>query len=150
MTTLSHEIFIAAPVHKVWATLSDLCAVTQYNATVVSARIEGERSTGVGAYRVCELKPKGKVKERVTIWEPDRCIGLEVVESDWPIVFMNWETGLAPKDSGTLVTQAMQYQVKFGLLGSLLDTLVMRRKLDAAIADVFKRMKAHVEKVDLA
>jgi ligand-binding SRPBCC domain-containing protein len=145
MTTLNHEIFINAPVSKVWATLSDLSAVQLYNPTVLSARIDGNASSGVGACRICELKPKGKVKERVTVWEPERRLGLEVVESDWPIVFMKWETSLQAKDKGTLVTQQMNYQVKFGLLGSLLNALVMQRKLDASITDIFVRMKTHIE-----
>jgi carbon monoxide dehydrogenase subunit G len=145
MTTLSHEIFISAPPSAVWAKLADLTAVQHYNPTVRAARLEGVQATGVGACRVCELVPKGRVKERVTQWQPEQCLGLEVSESDWPIVFMQWNTHLAAKDGGTLVTQQMHYQVKFGPLGKLLDALVMRRKLDSTITDVFQRMKAFIE-----
>jgi hypothetical protein len=120
-------------------------AVQHYNPTVLAAHVEGGQTTGVGARRVCELAPKGTVKERVTKWQAEQCLGLEVTESDWPIVFMQWDTHLAAKDGGTLVTQQMHYQVKFGLMGKLLDALVMRRKLDSTITDVFKRMKVFIE-----
>jgi carbon monoxide dehydrogenase subunit G len=145
MTTLSHKIWIAAPSAKVWATLADLTQVQRYNPTVQSARIEGTQMTGVGTHRVCALVPKGSIKEKVTRWEPERCLGMEVAESDWPIVFMKWDTTLSLQDNGTLVTQRMDYQVKFGLLGKLLNALVMQRKLDSTIADVFQRMKTHIE-----
>jgi carbon monoxide dehydrogenase subunit G len=145
MTTLVHEIFITAPPSKVWATLADLSAVQHYNPTVRSARLEGAQLTGIGACRVCELIPKGIATERVTTWQPEQCLGLEIAQSDWPIVFMRWDTRLAPQGGGTLVTQRMEYQVKFGPLGKLLDALVMRRKLDGTIADIFQRMKAFIE-----
>jgi carbon monoxide dehydrogenase subunit G len=145
MTTLSHDIFIAAPPTQVWAVLADLPKVAEYNPTVRSARVEGSAAVGVGACRVCELVPKGSVKERVTTWEPMQCLGLEVAASDWPVVFMRWDTRLTPKDTGTLVSQRMVYQVKFGWLGKLLDAVVMRRKLDGTIADIFQRMKTYVE-----
>jgi carbon monoxide dehydrogenase subunit G len=145
MTTLSHDIFIAAPPPHVWAVLADLPKVAEYNPTVRSARVEGSPAMGVGACRICELVPKGSVKERVTTWEPVQCLGLEVAASDWPVVFMKWDTWLTPKDAGTLVSQRMDYQVKFGLLGKLLDAVVMRRKLDSTIANIFQRMKTYIE-----
>lgn len=146
MTTLRHEIQIAAPVDRVWSLLSDLTAVQHYNPTVRAARMALGPTTGAGAERVCDLHPKGQVTERVTVWEPGRSLGLEVTKSDWPIVFMRWKTSLDPLGQATRVSQTLDYQVKFGPFGALLDAMVMRRKLNAAIADVFQRMKLHVEK----
>jgi len=85
------------------------------------------------------------VKERVTVWEPERVHGMEVAESEWPVVFMRWRTELKPDGSGTLVRQDFEYQVKFGLLGKLMDALMMRRRLDQGISDVFAGLKRYVE-----
>jgi carbon monoxide dehydrogenase subunit G len=145
MTTLNHTIVVSAAPEQVWKVLSDLTSVQHYNPTVAQARIAGKQYEGVGASRECDLRPKGKVTERVTVWEPRAALGLEVTQSDWPIVFMKWRTNIAPTQGGTLVSQDMEYKVKFGPLGHLLDTLVMRRKLDATIHDVFKRLKQYVE-----
>lgn len=145
MTTIHHEIEAACPPERVWAVLSDLEAVQHYNPTVRTAAVRGSRRTGVGAERVCDLRPKGRVVERVTHWEDGRAVGLEVAESDWPIRFMHWVTRIEPKGGGSLIMQRLDYAVKFGPLGWLLDKLVMKRKLSATLDDVFARLAKRAE-----
>ena len=145
MTTLHHEIDAACPPESVWAVLADLEAVQHYNPTVRAAAVRGNRRTGVGAERVCELLPSGRVVERVTHWEDGRVVGLEVAESDWPIRFMHWVTRVESKGQGSRITQTLEYAVKFGPAGWLLDVLVMKRKLTATLDDVFARLARHAE-----
>ena len=140
MTTIRHETRASCAPSRVWALLSDLEAVQRYNPTVRTASVEGERREGVGARRACELVPKGRVVERVTHWEDGRAVGLEVAESDWPIHFMRWLTRLEPRDGGTRVTQELEYRMKLGPLGWLLDRLVMERKLTRSLDDVFAEL----------
>jgi ligand-binding SRPBCC domain-containing protein len=148
MTTLHHSIRIEAPVEIVWEAIAgDLTAVQHYNQMVSSARFVTEQHHGVGAMRRCELKPKGFVQERVWAWTPDQTIGLEVAASEWPIVFMKWKTELQHDGKATLVNQELNYKLKFGLLGAVMDALMMRRKLDNAIRDMFENLKRYVEKL---
>jgi ligand-binding SRPBCC domain-containing protein len=145
MTTIRHEIQADCPPEKVWALLSDLEAVERYNPGVRAACVQGTQRTGVGAKRACELIPKGRVVERVTHWEEQRALGLEVAETDWPIHFMRWVTRIAASGDATRITQDLEYEVKFGPLGWLLDTLVMKRKLTTALDTVFAELKKHAE-----
>ena len=145
MSELQHTITINAPPDKVWSALADLEAVQHYNPTVSRARYISSNKAGVGASRQCELKPKGVVKERVIAWEPNQAITLELYESPWPVAFMQWRTEVKPHSSGTVVTQRMEYRVKFGMLGAVMDRLVMRRTLDRTIADVLVGLKRFVE-----
>lgn len=145
MTRIQHEIEASCPPDRVWAILADLEAVREYNPGVRHAAIEGWPRTGVGARRSCDLLPKGRVVERVTYWDEGRALGLEVAESDWPIHFMRWVTRLEPKGGGTRITQSLDYKVKFGPLGWLLDRLFMRRKLTAALDEVFTSLVRHAE-----
>ena len=78
--------------------------------------------------------------ERVTHWENGRAVGLEVVESDWPIHFMRWVTRLEPAGDSTRITQELEYRVKFGPAGWLLDRVVMKRKLSASLDTVFEKL----------
>jgi hypothetical protein len=144
-TTIRHEIQAACPPERIWALLADLEAVERYNPGVKRAAVEGTQTSGVNARRSCDLVPKGRVIERVTHWEEGRAVGLEVVESDWPIHFMRWVTRIEPSDGGTRVTQSLEYAVKFGPLGWLLDRLVMKRKLIAALDEVFATLVKHAE-----
>jgi ligand-binding SRPBCC domain-containing protein len=146
MTTLRHEIRIDAPADRVWQAIAgDLTAVQHYNQQVASAKLLGPQRDGVGAARRCELKPKGFVEERVWEWSPKKAIGLEVSASEWPIVFMKWKTSLSEEGGATVVSQEMEYKLKFGPLGALMNALVMRRKLDTGIRDVFAALKRYVE-----
>jgi hypothetical protein len=139
-TKICHEIHAQCPPERVWALLSDLSAVERYNPGVRSARIQGDQRAEVGAERVCELLPKGRVLERVTHWENGRAVGLEVVESDWPIHFMRWVTRVEPAGASTRITQELEYQVKFGPAGWLLDKIVMKRKLSGLLDKVFENL----------
>ncbi len=145
MTTIRHEIRANCPPERVWALLSDLEAVQRYNPTVRAASVQGKQRAGVGATRACDLAPKGRVVERVTHWEDGRALGLEIAESDWPIHFMRWVTRLEPDGGGTRITQDLEYRVKFGPAGWLLDQLVMKRKLTATLDEVFAKLVEHAE-----
>jgi hypothetical protein len=145
MTTIQHEIHAACPPAPLWELLSDLEAVQRYNPGVRRAAIEGSQRSGVGARRSCELLPKGRVVERVTHWEDERALGLEIADSDWPIHFMRWVTRLEPNGNGTRITQSLEYRVKFGPLGWLFDRLIMKRKLTATLDGVFASLVRHAE-----
>lgn len=145
MTTLQHQVSIDADIDQVWAAVADLLAVRDYNPMVASVHSLSEQTEGVGAARRCELKPKGWVEERVWDWAPPHAIGLEVAASDWPLVFMKWRTELHQNGNSTVVTQELNYKLKFGPVGELLDSLVMRRKLDQSIGTVFGNLKNFVE-----
>jgi carbon monoxide dehydrogenase subunit G len=145
MTTLRHQIRINAPIEKVWKAVGDLMAVQHYNQMVRSVRCISQTTDGVGAARRCELKPKGWVEERIWDWSPPNAIGLEVMASEWPLVFMKWKTELQTDGKATVVNQEMNYKLKFGPLGALMDSFMMRRKLDRSISEVFENLKRYVE-----
>jgi hypothetical protein len=143
MTIVRHEIDAACAPERVWSLLADLEAVQRYNPGVRDAKIQGAQRTGVGAVRVCELQPKGRVVERVTHWEEGRALGLEVAESDWPIHFMRWVTRVEPRPGGARISQELEYRVKFGPLGWLLDKLAMERKLRTTLDGIFGSLVKH-------
>jgi Polyketide cyclase / dehydrase and lipid transport len=132
MTKLIHRFETRATPEALWAGLSDLELVQATNPTVVTARVD--RPAGKGATRTCTLKPKGEVVERVTVWEPGKAVGLEVAKSDWPITHMNWVTRIEPGPRGAVLSQELNYGMKFGPLGWLLNALVMKRNVDKNVA----------------
>jgi hypothetical protein len=145
MTIIRHDLEANCPPGRIWALLADLEAVERYNPGVRAATIVGDQRTGVGAMRTCELRPKGRVVERVTHWQDGRALGLEVAESDWPIHFMRWVTHIEPHRGGTRITQELEYRVKFGPFGWLLDRIVMERQLRASVDRIFASLVEHAE-----
>jgi hypothetical protein len=145
MTTITHDLRASCPPGRLWELLSVIEAVATYNPGISAARLRSAKSGGLGAERECDLVPKGKVVERVIHWEDGKAVGLEIVESDWPITFMRWVTRIHPEGSGARVTQKLEYEVKFGPLGALLDALVMRRSIDKAVAAALDGMIRRAE-----
>lgn len=145
MTQLHHEIFINATQQKVWAALADLEAVQHYNPLVSSAHYTSGHRSGVGAARHCDFLPKGFSKEQVTAWEEGKSIGFDTTESSFPMSVCRWKTNLIPENGGTLVSQDLEYQVKFGLFGRLLNILMMKRKYNSILGDIFEGLKKYVE-----
>ena len=145
MTTIRHELVARCGPERIWQLLADLEAVARYNPGVRAARYVGAQRSGVGASRSCDLAPNGRVVERVTVWDEGRAVGLEVTESDWPIHFMRWVTRLEPTKEGTRLTQDLEYAVKFGPLGWLLDRVMMERKLRTTLDGVLANLIQHAE-----
>jgi hypothetical protein len=69
----------------------------------------------------------------------------EVAQSDWPIHFMRWITRVEPTGASTRITQSLEYKVKFGPVGWVLDNLVMKRKLTSTLDEVFASLVKHAE-----
>lgn len=146
MTTLEHQIRIAAPTEQVFATLANLETVAEYNPAVLTARYITSERSGVGTARECDLGKQGTVRERVTGFEHGRSISMEMYEHNWPLEFMRWTTEVKPDGAGTSVSQKLSYRMKFGLLGAVLDQMMMRRKLDSTLNEVFHAMRDYIEK----
>ncbi len=146
MSELKHEIKINAPKDQVFSTLANLELVQKYNPGVVSAKYITPTHSGVGAARECDLGKDGIVREKVTRFEDGKSITMELYEHNWPLEFMHWTTQVQAQGNTTLVTQTMQYKVKFGLIGTLLDKLMMKNKLNSTLDTVFNSMKDYIEK----
>ena len=142
---LNHKIEINAPKEKVWQILNQLEAVSDYNPQVDQAKCISEMRTGVGASRECTMKDGSSVKERVVFIESNT-ISMELYESSWPVKEMRWTTKLSDLSGRTEMTQKLEYKVKFGAIGALLNTFVMKSKMYAAIQETFEGLKKHAEK----
>ena len=147
MTQLHHEIKINAAPEKVWEALANLETVQHYNPLVASTKYTSANREGVNAARHCDFKPNGFSKEKVTEWIPNKLLGMEVVESSFPMKYTRWKTHLKGDESGgTLVSQDLEYEVKFGPIGMLLHFLMMKNKYNSILQNIFDGLKKYVVK----
>jgi len=133
MTVIEKTIEIAAPPARVWKLLGTLDALERYDPGVARSQITSTERDGIGATRQCDLKPGGWFRERVTAWEPERALGFELYECTLPVKRLRHNYVLTATSGGTRVDQHMEYRLKFGSLGSLLDVVMVRRRWKAGI-----------------
>jgi ligand-binding SRPBCC domain-containing protein len=145
MTVLENEIRIDAPPAKVWRVLAALDELDRYDPGVARSEIVTPSRDGPGSARRCDLKPGGWFKEKVADWQPNETLSFELVECSLPVRRLKHSYTLTADGAGTLVRQRMEYELKFGPMGKLMDVLMVRKKWDAGIKGFFAGLKRYVE-----
>jgi ligand-binding SRPBCC domain-containing protein len=145
MTVMENSIRIDATLEEVWSVLASLDALDRYDPGVAKAEIVSDVKEGPGAARRCELKPGGWFKERISAWKPNEALAFELYECTLPVRRLKHTYTLVSEGGGTVVRQRMEYELKFGALGRLLDAFVVRRKWNAGIRGFFGGLKRYVE-----
>jgi ligand-binding SRPBCC domain-containing protein len=145
MTVLENSIRIDAPPEKVWSVLASLDALDRYDPGVARSEIVGPMREGPGSARRCDLEPGGWFKEKVADWIPNQALSFELFECTLPVRRLKHSYTLTPDGSGTRVRQRMEYDLKFGPIGKLLDAILVRRKWDAGAKGFFAGLKHYVE-----
>ena len=147
MATIHNEITIKASTDKVWQLLTDLEMLDKYDPTVKKSTLVSTEKTGIGAKRkVLMLDGKNWFDEKVTVFKPNEALTYQLTDCSFPIKGLQHSYSFEKIGSQTKVKQVMEYTVKFGLLGKLLDTLMIRKQSDSGIKKFFGGLKAYAEK----
>jgi ligand-binding SRPBCC domain-containing protein len=145
MTVLENTIRIDATPEAVWRVLGTLDVLHEYDPGVKKAALLSGPSEGLGASRKCDLAPGGWFEERVTEWKPHAALAFELSACTLPVKRLKHRYTLTPSSGGTVVTQRMEYELKFGPLGRAMDALMVRRKWNDGVLSFFAGLKARVE-----
>jgi ligand-binding SRPBCC domain-containing protein len=145
VTVLENSIRIDSPREKVWSVLASLDALDRYDPGVKKSTVVSWKADGLGAARQCDLTPGGWFKEKVTEWRPLETLAFELFECALPVRRLRHRYTLTPDAGGTIVSQRMEYELKFGPLGKLMDAMMVRKKWNAGIKGFFVGLKRYVE-----
>ena len=147
MATIKNEITINAPIEKIWSILTDMEALDQYDPTVKKSTLISTEKTGIGAKRkVNMLDGKNWFDEKVTVFIPNEALTIQLTDCSFPIKGLQHSYSFEKIGNQTKVKQVMNYTVKFGFLGKLLDSLVIRKQSDSGIKKFFEGLKSYAEK----
>jgi len=143
---LTHTVTINAPLQEVYSTLLAIDNVNEWVVPVHEAHYVGNLKAVAGAERECTLADGSVVRETVVEALPNKLIRMRMTEHELPVHFFEWDIATeALSATETQVTQHTRYHVKFGLLGSLLDGLVVKSDLDATLSGAYQGLKNYVE-----
>ena len=151
MTSIEGDVWIDASRETVWRRLADLGGIHQFHPGLSGSHLLGEQAEGIGAQRRCELKGGG---------HPPRG-GRGVGKSRQPGAHHHGGKGLPPfvkaggrftlsdgESGGTDVGLALEYQLRFGWVGSLMDRLMVRREFERTVPGILQGLKHRAEADD--
>jgi ribosome-associated toxin RatA of RatAB toxin-antitoxin module len=149
MTTLHNEIIINASVEKIWEAVANIEMLDQYDPTVKKSTALSENKIGLNAKRkVLMLDGKNWFDEKVIIFKPNEALTYQLTDCSFPIQGLQHSYSFEKIGSQTKVKQVMQYTVKFGWLGKLLDAMMIRKQSDTEIKKFLDGLKSYSEKID--
>ena len=150
MAKFSAQIRINAPKEKVWEVLSDFGGIYRWNPGVRHSYSTSDSKNGTLATRRCELlKGDDYLDERILEWLDGERFKVEIYETNLPLHRNVVEFSIEAADGGTVVSVAPDYVLKYGLLGRLINQIVVRRKFKQGMEDLLTGLKYHIETGEL-
>ena len=147
MTTLNNEITIDAPIGTIWNTLSTIDMLDQYDPTVKKSTAMTPNKSGMGAKRKVDmLDGKNWFEEHVTEYKPNEALAFELTACSFPIHRLTHSYSFESIGQQIKVKQVMQYEMKFGFLGKIMDALMVRKQSDQGIKKFMAGLKSFIEK----
>jgi ribosome-associated toxin RatA of RatAB toxin-antitoxin module len=146
MATIHNEILINAPIEKIWDALTNLELLEKYDPTVKRSRLISSQKTNVGAVRRVDMQDgKNWFEEKLTVFKPNESLTFELTACSFPVHQLKHSYSFEKVDGKVKVQQVMDYKVKFGLLGKVMDALVVKKQSDAGVKKFFAGLKAYTE-----
>ncbi len=147
MTKITGEVKINAPKDKVWPIVADLGAIQVFHPGVSKSYYTSEAKEGIGAARVCELLPMGKVEETAVEWQAGERLVLEIEPMEKAPPFKKALGYISLTEGGpqTTVNMTVEYTLKFGPIGSLMDSMMIRSQFEKIVPRVLQGLKHYAE-----
>ena len=151
MTTIIREIKINASQKEVWDILADFGGIYKFNPGVPSSHSTSPGNGGLGATRHCDLLPAGSVEERIIEWHEGRDYKIEIYAGKGTPPFKTavGHLSVQPDGSGTQVRMHFEYRLKFGLVGKLMDQMLVKRQFSKAVPGILAGLKHYAETGEL-
>lgn len=148
MTTFKKQIIIDSPKQNLWTIVSDLGSIYKFNPRVTKSYYTTTNTKGIDAARICELYPSGKIQETVKNWDEGTGFLLQIdpIEKAPPVKNFSGLFELnAINNNKTQVSITIDYEMKLGAIGLLLNNLIIRSKMEEGIKDLLEGLKIHSE-----
>lgn len=129
----------------VWEVMQDFSNVYTWAPSVNKSYHIGEGEHCIGAGRHCHLEGFGEIDEYITLWQE----GTGFVYDVSPLGPLNrsysrwWLTEL--DQNTTRVSVMFSYDLRFGLFGKLMHSLIMHNKIKTSLPQTLTALKARVE-----
>lgn len=148
MTQVAGEVRINAPREQVWEALADFGGIYKFNPTVPKSYSTSEANGGVGATRHCDLAVQGaSIEERIVEWQEGEKYAIEIYDGQKSPPFKSAvaQISVAEDGNGSVVRGKLDYELKYGPIGSLMDAVMVKSQFNNAWNGLFAGLKHYVE-----
>lgn len=146
MRALTERVEIQASLEVVWAALADFGGVAHWAPYMKSSHLIGDLESGVGTRRGMRHAWGFRFEESVTRWNEGEGYSFDVFRAPYPMkdVKESWAAG---RENGfSTVTTRVNYDMKLGPIGSLLDWLLLRFVVKREMRAGLQGLKQYIER----
>jgi len=145
MTQLSTTAAVHAPLARVWETIADVGTIAEWHPGVEHSPVLSTQRSGLGAVRRVELYDGSSSVEEVTSLEEGRSLSVTMSDHTMPLSRGVATFALEPDgDDRTLVTMTMDYDMKYGPLGWLMNAVMLKPIIGKLLVSVVSGLDHHL------
>ncbi|MDX1528976.1 MAG: SRPBCC family protein [Gammaproteobacteria bacterium] len=145
MSQFTESIAISAAPEAVWSALADIGNICEWNPGVKNSEQTSQGDVGVGATRRCQLGGRNYLNEEIILFEPGRRMSIRITDTNLPFKSAEIRFALTANGNQTIVEVTPDYQLKFGIIGRLLDALMGRSQYRKGMRELLQGLKEFVE-----
>jgi len=141
-------VTIKASATEVWQVLQYPGNIADFHPLVKKSETISNQLQGDSCERRCAFIPMGIAEETVTQWEAGQSFTTEISggEKMPPLKYMRGHIELQPVDNETsIVCFTLTYKLKYGLIGRLMNALMVRKQFSKAPPQYVFGLKQYVE-----
>ncbi len=145
MTKLYYEVEVNTSKQKAWEIISDFNNLS-WTSTVLATHYTNDKRQELGMTRHCDLTNEGYIVERITDWNQGSGYTYVIDDASDPIdpaSYVIWE--VRNNGDSAIVSFEVHYELKYGLLGDLINTIAAKKKFSKQIAFFMNELKTHAE-----
>ncbi len=151
MSSLTQSVEIDAAKDEVWEVLADLGTVSRWAPTITESAMIGDASEGVGAVRTCEHVKMGTLEETVVSWSEGEAYAYDVTAGlPFPMKALRNNWSVDEQGSRTKVTLHQEFSTKLGPLGSLMESMMLKRMMRKEMRLALAGLEYHIETGSIA
>ena len=145
MNHVSATTVVHVPIDRVWLTLADVGTIADWHPGVARSPVLTANRTGLGATRRIELYDGSTVVEEVTSLDESCSVTVTMSEHAMPLSHGTATFKVEADGSDrTRVTMMMDYKMKYGPVGWLMNVLMLRRIMKKLLASVLAGLDHHL------
>ena len=144
MSQVLAQININAPADEVWKVLVDSGRLSEWLPYAANLGSLAQLAGGSPSPKHYHHDLFSAVDERASEWEAGRSYSY-VVNNVGFIKRADSSFSLSPCEEGTLLTQSVDFQMKYGVVGAMMDRLVFRPQFRKQMGTSLRALKDFVE-----